>query len=62
MTKTRKVYIVMCYNFTHNNTYISEVCSNKKKAQERMDSISSIMEKYEPENRRIYWIFDQRVV
>lgn len=60
--KTRKVYIVMCYNFTYNNTYISEVCSNRKKAQERMDSISKIMEKYEPESRRIYWIFDQRVV
>lgn len=58
----RKVYIVMCHHINHGNTYISEVCSSRKKAEEHMESIRVIMHKYEPENPRNYWIYDQRIV
>ena len=60
--KNRKVYIVMCHHHNHRTTYISEVCSSKKKAEECMHNISTIMAKYEPENPRTYWIYDQRIV
>lgn len=59
--KSRRVHIVMCYNLTLKNTYISEVCSNKKKAQEHLDSISKIMEKYEPDMVRTYWVISEKV-
>ena len=58
----RKVYIVMCHSLTYNSTYISEVCSSKKKAEDHKVYISKLMEKHEPENLRVYWVYDQRVV
>jgi hypothetical protein len=59
--KSRRVHIVICYNLTLKYSYISEVCSNKKKAQEHLDSISKIMEKYEPDMVRTYWITSEMV-
>ena len=61
MAKERKVYIVMAHNFTTKSTYISEVCSNKKKADAFRNYISDVMAKYDPENEYIYWVFDMRV-
>ena len=60
--KNRRVYIVMCYNHNDKCTYISEVCSNKKKAEEHQEYISTLMARSEPDVIRYYWIFDQRVV
>lgn len=61
VSKTRKVYIVMAYNATSKSTYISEVCSSKKKAEEFRNYISGVMAKHDPDNKYIHWVFDQRV-
>ena len=61
MTRTRKVYIVMAYVVNTKSTYISEVCSSKKKADEFKDYISGVMKKHDPDNEYVHWVFDQRV-
>ncbi len=61
MLKSRKVYIVMAHNLTLKSTYISEVCSSKKKAEEYKEYISKVMAKHDPENQYYHWVYDQRV-
>ncbi len=61
MKKPRKVYIVMGYACDTKNTYISEVCSSRKKAEAHQKFMEEVMQKHEPYNR-VYWVFDQRVV
>ena len=60
--KTRRVHIVLCYNHTLQSTYISEVCSSKKKAEEHKVYISALMTREEPETLRTYWVMSQRIV
>jgi hypothetical protein len=62
MKINRKVYIVMAHNLTLKSTYISEVCSSKKKAEDHKDYISKVMEKHDPANVYVHWVYDQRVV
>lgn len=62
MKKDRRVHIVLCYSYTMQCTYISEVCSSKKKAEEHRDYIDNLMRREEPDNNRVYWVMSQRVV
>lgn len=57
----RKIYIVMGHNYKTSVTYISEVCSSKKKADEHRNYISELMNRDEPGNY-YHWVYDQRVV
>jgi len=57
----RKVHIVMAYDHVTNSTYISEVCSSKKKAEEFRVYINRIMNKDEPTFRYLHWVYEQRV-
>jgi hypothetical protein len=59
MKKERKVYIVMGYDYNLKITYISEICSSKKKAENHMKWMSTLMDK--PETPRAYWVYDGRV-
>lgn len=61
-TKTRRVHIVICYNHTLQSTYISEVCSSKKKAEDHKNYISALMHRDDPDTVRTYWVMSQRVV
>ena len=61
MKRERKVYIVMGYEYKNKVTYVSEVCSSRKKAEEHMKWISLLMSKEEGEFSRTYWIYDARV-
>lgn len=58
----RKVHIIMAYDHVTNKTYISEVCSSKKKAEEFRVYINRIMNVGEQTLRYTHWIFDRRVV
>lgn len=61
--KNRKVYIVMGHCGKRNSTYISEVCTSKKKAEEYKKYIEVLMKKSEGDDfQRSYWIYDARVV
>lgn len=60
--KNRKVHIVICHSHTHRATYISEVCSTKKKAEAHRDYINKLMAREEPDNLRTYWVMSQRIV
>ncbi len=62
MKRDRKVYIVMAYDHTLQSTYISEVCSSKKKAREHEEFISGVMKKHEPGKLYTHWVCDMRVV
>lgn len=57
--KTRKVYIVMGYAVDTRVTYISEICSSKKKAENHMKYMTELMDK--TEHPRAYWVYDGRV-
>jgi hypothetical protein len=57
----RKVYIVMAYNVTTKSTFISEVCSSKKKADKFREYISEVMAKHDPENSYVHWVDSARV-
>lgn len=57
----RKVHIVMAYDHVTNSTYISDVYSSKKKAEEFRVYINRIMNKDEPTFRYTHWIYDLRV-
>jgi hypothetical protein len=59
MKKSRKVYIVMGYASNTETTYISEICSSKKKAESHQKYMTELMDKHE--TPRIYWIYDGRV-
>ena len=59
--KSRKVYLVMCHHVPHKETYVSEACTSKKKAEEYMKYISKVMAEHDPDNMRSYWIYDVRV-
>jgi hypothetical protein len=58
----RKVYIVMAYDYVANSTYISEVCSSKKKAEEFRVYINRIMNEGETTIQYSHWVCDHRVV
>ena len=60
MKSNRKVYIVMGYAFDTKSTYVSEVCSSKKKAEEHEKYMTALMKGTDHE--RIYWVYDARVV
>lgn len=60
MKRNRKVYLVMGHCLNTKVTYVSEVCSSKKKAEVHMHWISALMAKEEGEARS-YWIYDARV-
>lgn len=59
--KSRKVYIVIGYAHDTKVTYVSEVCSSRRKAEEHKKWISHLMAKEEGEFSRTYWIYDARV-
>jgi hypothetical protein len=58
--KNRKVYIVMGHCAKTKSTYVSEVCTTKKKAEDYKEYIEVLMKKNDLE--RYYWIYDARVV
>ena len=62
MSKSRKVYIVMGYKYSSKSTYISEVCSSKKKADEYCKYISDVLAKHDPGEVYAHWVYDSRVV
>jgi hypothetical protein len=57
MARNKYVYVIIGYNPQYNTTYISRVCSNKKKAEEEQRYIESIMVG-EP---NLYWTSKERV-
>lgn len=59
MKKYRKVYIVIGYAIDTRVTYISEICSSKKKAELHQKYMTELMDK--SETPRSYWIYDGRV-
>jgi len=59
MKKNRKVYIVMGYAVDTRVTYISEICSSKKKAESHQKYMTELMDK--TETPRTYWVYDGRV-
>jgi hypothetical protein len=59
MKKERKVYIVMGYAVDTRVTYISEICSSKKKAESHQKYMTELMDK--TEHPRTYWVYDGRV-
>lgn len=61
MKKNRKVYIVMGHAFDTKSTYISEVCTSKKKADAHQKYMSKLMEGTDY-GMRVYWVHDARVV
>ena len=61
MKKSRKVYIVMGHAFDTKSTYISEVCTSKKKADAHQKYMSELMERTEY-GMRVYWVHDARVM
>ena len=58
----RKVHIVMAHDHVTHSTYISEVCSSKKKAEEFRVYINRLMNEGEPTIRYAHWVCAQRVV
>lgn len=59
--KSRKIYIVMGYDMKNKYTYISEICSSKKRAEEYKNYIDDLMKKHEPDTLRVYWVYEGRV-
>lgn len=57
MSKNKYVYVIMAHNSKYQSTYISRICSNKKKAAEEQRYIESIMQG-EP---NVYWTSRERV-
>jgi hypothetical protein len=60
MKNNRKIYIVMGHEHKNNVTYISEVCSSRKKAEQHKKYIEILMRNHE-DTIRTYWIYDARV-
>jgi hypothetical protein len=57
MARNKYVYVIMAHNTQHKATYISRICSNKKKAENEVKYIQDIM-KGEP---IVYWTSRERV-
>jgi hypothetical protein len=57
MAKNKYVYVIMAHNTQHKATYISRICSNKKKAENEAKYIEDIM-RGEP---IVYWVSRERV-
>jgi hypothetical protein len=57
MARNKYVYVIMAHNTQHKSTYISRICSNKKKAENEVKYIQDIM-KGEP---IVYWTSRERV-
>ena len=55
--RNKYVYVIMAHNTTYKATYISRICSNKKKAENEVKYIQDIM-KGEP---IVYWTSRERV-
>jgi hypothetical protein len=55
--RNKYVYVIMAHNSTFGSTYISRICSNKKKAAEEQRYIESVMQG-EPV---VYWTSRERV-
>jgi hypothetical protein len=51
----------MGYVYSTGDTYVSNVCSSKKKAEEHKIYIEDVMKKG-GEPWRVYWVYDARVV
>lgn len=60
MRKDRKVYLVMGYAHGTHTTYVSEVCSSRKKAEAHKNYITEVMDKHSSE-LHTYWVYDARV-
>lgn len=59
--KSRNVYLVMAHNQRTSNTYVSQVLSSKKEAEEYRTYISDLMQKHQPDYPRTYWVSTQKV-
>lgn len=57
MARNKYVYVIMGHNSKYQSTYISRICSNKKKAAEEQRYIESVMQG-EP---IVYWTSKERV-
>ena len=57
MVRNKYVYVIMAHNTTYQSTYISRICSNKKKAETEAKYIEDIM-RGEPV---VYWVSKERV-
>jgi hypothetical protein len=55
--KNKYVYVIMGHNSKYQSTYISRICSNKKKAEHEVKYIQDLM-KGEP---IVYWTSRERV-
>jgi hypothetical protein len=62
MAKSRKVYIVMAHKYLTNTTYVCEVCSSKKKAEEHCKYMDMLMATHETDSLYCHWVYDARVV
>jgi hypothetical protein len=60
--QSRKVYIVMAFKLSTKSTYVSEVCSSQKKAEEYCKYISDVMAKHDPDDHYSHWVYDARVM
>lgn len=54
----RKVYIVMGHCHKTKCTYVSEICSSRKKADEYCEYIRGVMERAEPDSFYSHWVYD----
>jgi hypothetical protein len=57
MARNKYVYVIMGHNSKYQATYISRICSNKKKAEHESKYIQDIM-RGEP---IVYWVSRERV-
>ena len=55
--RNKYVYVIMGHNSKYQSTYISRICSNKKKAEDEAKYIEDIM-RGEP---IVYWVSKERV-
>jgi hypothetical protein len=57
MARNKYVYVIMGHNSKYQATYISRICSNKKKAEDEAKYIEDIM-RGEP---IVFWVSKERV-
>jgi hypothetical protein len=57
MARNKYVYVIMGHNSKYQSTYISRICSNKKKAELEMGFIQKIMR----DDPIVYWTSKERV-
>ena len=55
--RNKYVYVIMGHNIKYQSTYISRICSNKKKAELQREFIEEIMRN----DPIVYWTSKERV-